>query len=488
MKHRDIVIFFLIFIIMFSIFYFQNWLSFSKISIASFLAGFGGIGTLYLFYLRDKHMQKQIDQTNIQISNQELTRKDQQFLEAIKLIEEKKDSPRLGGLHILENLAKTDRNYRQRILEYLGTHTIKLKKIVESVEFIHTSEFPASTFNFELGFEKISINIVEKDGKNYLVKGNNEDFIEIVENKLIFGKYLDYELTINDEFLNYHEGNIGTEEEPDIEQFPYYEFNITVKSIKKENHQLKLNFFNKIKKENFFEYECFKLAEKIINYKEEYYLNLDLSDLYFPFISIDSENKLIIKTKNMFYEDNLTGIRFSSNKNKKNYLKIDLVYIPKFSTFINTGFNFKKYYYVEKKLKALFIENEKVEMYSSRLLLTENFTNSKFETVNFYLINETNITFNNCLFQGKSSFYLSKFYKKGDISLKFDSCEFNEIRFEDKVEVETINFENCNYYLEVDLSNVLINCDDRVMINKMKKEFEEIKNKVNSFKEPTFKN
>lgn len=102
---------------------------------------FGGVITVILLFLRDKHTRTQIEHTQEQINIQDKSRKDQQFLDAIKLIEEDSENPKLGGLNILENLAKTDENYRQRILEYLSTHTIKLKPIVEGLKLEGEKKF-----------------------------------------------------------------------------------------------------------------------------------------------------------------------------------------------------------------------------------------------------------------------------------------------------------------------------------------------------------
>jgi hypothetical protein len=133
-QYNNLIIILLITLII--LFLFLIWIfNYQEISIIQLLTGVAGIITLlllsygsYLRYQNDKKQDTQINLTQNQIKIQDNTRKDQQFLDAIKLIEENPKEPKLGGLNILENLAKTSPEYRKRILEYLGIHTIKLKE------------------------------------------------------------------------------------------------------------------------------------------------------------------------------------------------------------------------------------------------------------------------------------------------------------------------------------------------------------------------
>lgn len=239
--------------------------------------------TIIIFYIRNLQTQQQIEQTQTQIGLQDLTRKDQQFLDAIKLIEEKPNEPKLGGLNILENLAKTDENYRQRILEYLGTHTINLKPTVENLKL----EFEGILYYPDLVGEEMRIDKEEKECHmfypyqevNYSAYSNDFSlFLGFKELKIKFkiqnirkfdekNSKFDY-LIINDKEFNFEDNvdfdymklriNLINNIEEDFEEnlFQKIKFKIEI-----DNYQLRLNFYEYIKEFYNFEYECLKLAQ-----------------------------------------------------------------------------------------------------------------------------------------------------------------------------------------------------------------------------------
>lgn len=303
-----------------------------EITLIQFLAGVGTTLTIILLFKRDKKSEKQLQHTREQIDIQDSSRKDQQFLDAIKLIEENKYDKshylgetynlrkELSGLKILEILAENHIEYRQRVLDYIGIQTERLRQYVKDMEIDSKNVILNSHgASFHIGFKeyKIELNGYEFDSNPSKVRVNQEvsDFkksLKIEGLKLKFD--LESSIIIKDKF-------------GELEFYPESDSNIPltaslrqveVKLIDLNRETLRFNFLQYLNQHNLkFEKECLLLAEKIfhIHSKKPYILNI--SNIFLPFININRhpiETNLRLIAQN---ENNLIGLSYQKFSDKE---------------------------------------------------------------------------------------------------------------------------------------------------------------------------
>lgn len=461
--------------------------------------------TIIIFYIRNLQTQQQIEQTQTQIGLQDLTRKDQQFLDAIKLIEEKPNEPKLGGLNILENLAKTDENYRQRILEYLGTHTINLKPTVENLKL----EFEGILYYPDLVGEEMRIDKEEKECHmfypyqevNYSAYSNDFSlFLGFKELKIKFkiqnirkfdekNSKFDY-LIINDKEFNFEDNvdfdymklriNLINNIEEDFEEnlFQKIKFKIEI-----DNYQLRLNFYEYIKEFYNFEYECLKLAQKILNFNSKNRILLDISDIYLPFMFLNAENNLYLRTKEHFFDGNLTGLWIYNNIENKENLTLNLNGIPKYSMIINIKKNYQSNILNNYKLTELAFTNiSNLELNNSNLAISDVFNECKFESSKLFISSSFN-KFINCNFIYNQFFIYKKhklnLEKSNSLTLEFQSCQFHDIIKFNSMKLSSIKFTDCKFTGLLDLSEVEIINSENII--------EDVKKNLNELEKQNFK-
>jgi hypothetical protein len=309
-------LFFLLLVINFLIFVFN--IKEIIVSFTQLITGIAGFFTLLLLsyggFLRFKFDRK----LQTQITIQDHTRKDQQFLDTIKLIsEDKNNTSKMGGLSILENLARSDENYRQRILNYLKLFTNKIKNensLIIPKKFTSEEDF--------IGIENIDLkNNIIKNSTKY---SRNQNFI--FKNSFEFGSKLNYNesicielsLTQNNDFkLKFNNEIIILDKKKLIkldEDKIYYEFKYNYSKIQfypnittfgyqfrvefnNTNENIKKYFYDELLLEtDMFSIENLNLMEKILNFEiVEDHLNLDISNIYTPFFNISKNKKLKLK-------------------------------------------------------------------------------------------------------------------------------------------------------------------------------------------------
>ena len=309
LKENKLYIFFILTIIsIIFLLFLLKIISKEQITFFNIITIFGTLIGIWLFYIRNKHIETQLEQTNEQlkitskqIKIQDNTRKDQKFLDAIKLITESKENidSKLGGLHILENLAKTSPEYRQRILDYLGTHTEKLKNFTfsfkdenylvyhllerrnnsEKIKYEYHKEVEHYSPN-ENYYHEIIVQCCYKEFKIKLIPGTPHDFPFLLINNE----------KISSSFLNkYFEENVVSEIfKTDIFKNFTFEidfipstlsFRILPKNI--DNKNIVKYFENELIFKFPFEFFSLELVKKILKFKN----NLNINALFFPNIN-----------------------------------------------------------------------------------------------------------------------------------------------------------------------------------------------------------
>ncbi|MCH8520033.1 MAG: hypothetical protein LAT82_04740 [Nanoarchaeota archaeon] len=438
--------------------------------------------TIIILFKRNLQTEEQIKQTQKQINLQDLTRKDQQFLDAIKLIEDNPNEPKFGGLNILENLERTDENYKQRILEYLGTYTIKLKSIVENLklefeeeliypdrtyedsriekekelEYLYPYEFKVDysaytkEINLFTAFKQINIKFKINNIQKFNVN-SSLDKILINNKEFEFKNTLDFEnLKISIIFDN------SIEQDFEGNFYQKIKFRLSI-----DNYQLRLNFHEYIQKEFKFEYECLKLAEKIINTKNKKsrnFLQINLSNLFLPFLNLKEKNEFDIQL-NDFPNNNLIGLNVESSF-------LELKSICNYSTF-NKLHN--KIDFFNQRLETP-IKN--IEIIDCEISVGGAFENSIFEIVRFYYKETTSSYFNKCNF--KHLCFFKSIKGKAMLELYFKECYLEKKIEFINMRINFLKFENCKFNSNLDLSKITIINQNKQEIEEMKGNFKQI--------------
>lgn len=158
-------IYFLIGILIVILFLFVSYLldliSSFTYTFVQFITGIAGGITICLLFYRAIQNDEQLNKIEKQISIQEINRRNQQYIDAVKLIEENNNyGSKIAGLSILKSLSIEDEKNRQRVLDYLGTHTEELKSIVNTLfnkyKSIDIFRNGTQTLHFQLEFHKLA--------------------------------------------------------------------------------------------------------------------------------------------------------------------------------------------------------------------------------------------------------------------------------------------------------------------------------------------
>ncbi len=481
----------LMMIISISYFHYKGLIYWTNISSTQLFTAIGGIATIWLLFKRDKKSQKQVEHTRIQIGIQEKTRKDQQFLDSIKLIEENNNNlgGKLGGLTILENLARENPKYRQRILVYLGIYTEKLRKITDNLRFEVTTDNLNQSFSEVIAFKQLNFSIEKMMNKskkmnNFLKIGN--EYIEF-KNDIVL--YENFQIKILIEDFNIHTEQIGVDETIDID---IYIYQLEIKCLDKNQEMLKNNLHEYLENNNLkFEKQCLLLAEKIINMYSKKSYDLVITDIFLPFINITNQ----VPTKvNLFAynEFNLIGVYFDGNKTKDSNFKYWGL-IPNYSIIQNC----EKLQNHRNKIINVILVNIKA------LILPYQFKESTLVNVNInysstLLSPGSMFEFERCYFRETKFMGEKKCWaykdKKEEIKMfpkfSFIECDFSyKVEF-NNIELQELYFKNCSISKEypiIGLDTVTILSNDKTKLIEMIKGFKELISKDSNIKIPKFK-